>query len=232
MKLTWAQKKDIIEWDIVNWSKALNYCDQFINDLNGKKVLVIGDKNGGLSLYFALRNATVYATDLNGVSINAKELHTSYNVLNRVIYGCADFLHLEYPSNEFDIVAFKSVLGALRTKENQITAIAESHRVLKSEGLLVFSENLDASWLHQILRKKFVKWAKYWRYLNVNEVEELFGSFPERHFAQFGFFGTLGRSELQRTLLGLLDTVTNPVISKKYLYILAGVLKKVIIKSV
>lgn len=123
--------RDIIEWDVKNWSVILEFWNKSINtlDKNNKiKALELGSRNGGLSLWLALNNIETICTDLN-VSIKAKELHTKYKVNNLISYDKVDITDIKFENDTFDIVIFKSVLGALKTKENQIKAINEIYRV-------------------------------------------------------------------------------------------------------
>ena len=58
MDYTQELKRDIIEWDIVNWWRFIEFIDQSGIGFEGKKILDIGGRNGGLSLYCALRGGT------------------------------------------------------------------------------------------------------------------------------------------------------------------------------
>ena len=100
------------------------------------------------------------------------------------------------------MVVFKSVIGALQTKERQLQAISEMHRVLAPGGLLLFAENLVGSQLHVRLRKRYVRWESSWRYIDIAGDLDLFDAFDEVEFETWGVFGALGRSERQRDLLG------------------------------
>ncbi len=217
---------DVFEWDVKNWSKSISFWQQHTNSLSGKKVLAVGENKGGLSLYFALQGCNVLCTDLNGVQDSAKEKHAKYNLAGLISYDSASVLNLPYKTASFDIVTFKSVLGALRTKEAQITAMRELHRVLKPGGLLLFAENLTASFIHRYFRKRFIKWAEYWRYLNWNELNEICSMFTTNTFYSAGFFGTFGRNEIQRRILSFLDLLFEKLIPAGYRYIVFGICKK------
>ena len=43
-------KKEIIEWDVINWGKFIDFIESANIDFNGKKVLEVGARDGGLSL--------------------------------------------------------------------------------------------------------------------------------------------------------------------------------------
>ena len=74
---------------------------------------------------------------------------------------------LPIQTEAFDLVIFKSVLGALRTKQRQEQALGEIYRVLRPGGVLLFAENLVGSSLHARLRSRFVPWEGGWRYLDM-----------------------------------------------------------------
>ena len=84
--------RDIVEWDTKNWWRAIEFWG--INEeksLKGKKVLDIGGRNGGLSLYWALRGADVICSDLNESGFEqAKKLQKKYGVEKRVSYERID----------------------------------------------------------------------------------------------------------------------------------------------
>ena len=58
---------DIVEWDIRNWWRAIEYWEEThqFDDVKGKGVLDIGGRGGGLSLYWALKGAAVICSDVN-----------------------------------------------------------------------------------------------------------------------------------------------------------------------
>ena len=226
-----AQKYlDIIEWDVANWRKALNYWDQEIPEpLEGRRALEIGARNGGLSLYLALRGCEVVCSDLKEPTQKARELMARYGVSDRVTYESIDILNIPYPDNTFDCVAFKSVLGnvgAYDAKERQKRAIDEIYRVLKSNGLLFFAENLRGAAVHMFFRRKFVKWGGAFRYLTIEEMKEFTSQFSAFHYRTYGFLGCFGRSEIQRRALSLLDWAIDPFLKAQSKYIIYGYARK------
>jgi hypothetical protein len=58
-KLTSTNRTDIIQWDIENWSKCLDFWDDNIDLKSPKKVLALGERQGGMSLYFGLNGHQV-----------------------------------------------------------------------------------------------------------------------------------------------------------------------------
>jgi len=216
--------KDIFEWDVVNWSKALDIWK--LEKTPKGKALTIGERGGGLSLFLAKKNFQVICTDLNPFPESTKAMHIHFKVDQQITYQKEDVLKLSFPDNTFDCVMFKSVIGALSNKENQVQSIAEIYRVLKPGGRLLFAENLNASKLHQKLRKRFIKWNIYWRYLKWSEDLDLFDKFEHTTFQTHGFLAVFGRSEKQRNFLGRIDAVLRPIIPKRMRYILMGVCRK------
>lgn len=218
--------KDIIQWDIKNWSRCLPYWEQFIDHDQPKKVLALGEREGGLSLYFALNGHDVICSDFNPMPDSTKELHEQYKVADRISCKNINMTSIDLPDESVDIVVFKSVLGALGDAKDQEKAIAEIHRVLKKDGTFLFAENLTGSGLHRYLRKKFVNWGKRWRYIKNSEMLHWGNKFRSKETNAFGVIGLFGRSENQRKKFASIDRVITPLAPKKWRYILFGVMKK------
>ncbi len=218
--------KDFFQWDVKNWSKALPVWEKNVDWSKCKNALAIGERDGGLSLWLAKKGINVTCTDLNGPSDAAKKMHELYEVNHLVTYDSANAMELKYPDASFDLVVFKSVIGALSTSENQQKAINEMYRVLKPGGFLIFAENTSASSLHKFARNKFIKWSVYWRYLEIPNDLTFFQPFKYVDKKMTGFFAAFGRSEGQRKFLSYLDGFFNPIIPDKWKYILIGVYQK------
>jgi len=219
--------KDIIDWDIENWSKALVYWERKI-DLENKnfKCLELGGRKGGLTLWLSLKGNQVICSDIENPETEAGPIHKKYNVNTQ--YQAIDASNIPY-QNYFDVVAFKSILGGISRNNNNALkqkVINEIHKSLKENGVFLFAENMESSFLHKFLRKKFVSWGAEWNYLKVNELENLFSSFKSVDFITIGFLGAFGRSEVQRNLLGKLDRFIEKFIPKSKRYILIGIAKK------
>lgn len=223
---TREQKNDVFEWDVVNWSTALDHWSACLGELSGKRVLTVGDRRGGLALAFALLGARVTCTDAAGVEAHARELHDRHNITDRVDYDEMDVTDIPFDEEAFEYVSFKSLLGALGRGDEQATAIRELHRVLKTDGWLLFAENLQGSLLHQRLRHRFVEWSDQWRYLKYGERDDLFRVFDERFFRTHGFLGTLGRTPRQRNVLGHFDSIVSRMLPARWQYILMGRCRK------
>ena len=98
--------KDIVEWDIINWSEAIWYWEKKVefSDKN-YKCLELGGRSGGLSLWLAHKNFEVICSDLEDPKEVASKLHNKYQNLN-IGYEPINALDIPY-NNEFDIITFK-----------------------------------------------------------------------------------------------------------------------------
>jgi len=220
--------KDIVQWDIKTWAKALPFWENNVAIKKEMKALAIGEREGGMSLWLALKGVNVTCTDYNDFPEETSQLHKRHKVNEKIVYDKGvDVTDLSmYPKNSFDIVVFKSVLGALSKKERQQKAFDEMRRVLKPGGAILFAENSKGSKLHVSLRKKFIKWSSYWRYLDYNKDQDLFASFSSVKLTTKGFFATFGRSEKQRKALATFDSVIQPILPPSLNYVIFGVLTK------
>ena len=219
--------QDIIQWDVVHWSKALPFWEKFIPKQGaGKIAAAFGEREGGISLWLAQKGFTVNCSDYHDNLSLAKALHQEYNVDDLIQYSQQDISQTTFESNYFDVVVFKSVLGALGDKKQQEKAIKELHRILKPGGVLIFAENLQATKTHQYLRKKFTSWGDRWRYIKPNEIKEMFSCFSECNFSYNGFIATFGRNENRRKLLSKIEYPFLKLIPNSWKYILFGVCMK------
>ena len=214
---------DVIEWDVDSWSQALVLWDQVLQSRAAPQtVLEIGSRHGGLSLYFAIKGYRVVCSDIGGPAADAAALHDRYAVGSSITYADVDVTAIPYPDATFDIVAFKSVLGAIRVQtalDPPRAAMLEIHRVLKPGGLLLFAENLAASPLHGWLRGRFTRWGVNWQYPTAAELRSLLDGFASAELETTGFLAALGRSERQRHTLHKVDRAILPLIPWDYRYI-------------
>ncbi|CEG13959.1 conserved hypothetical protein [groundwater metagenome] len=226
--------KDIVEWDVKNWSNGLKYWEKETRlDLSKCRALEIGARNGGCSLWLALHGCSVVCSDLNGPTEKAKKIHKKYGVSNLIEYASVDVTNIPYEDNTFDIVIFKSVIGGVGRddhKERQTTAFREINRVLKHSGELFFAENLDASSLHKFIRKtimgKFRKyrWTTSWRWINLDELEEFLSPFSSVKYATYGFFGAFHLHIYPIGIfLGTIDKFIEQFTPKSWKYIAFGI---------
>jgi SAM-dependent methyltransferase len=230
MQLTKTELAAFIEWDVRNWSSALDFwLAHTTQKISTCSALELGTRNGGLSLWMALQGARVVSSDVALPGQTALEMHQNHGVSHLVQYEAINATNIPYTMS-FDVVMFKSVLGAIGRfggKQGQSNAVKEMHKALKKDGELFFAENLIGCWAHQLLREKFVRRGNTWRYVSIEEMEEFLRPFSEVHYRTFGFIGALGRSELQRNVLSILDkSVFNVAVPDRWKYIIVGVAKK------
>lgn len=211
-----------LEWDVVNWRRALAFLESDLQEGNGRTALEIGGRNGGLSLLLAKYGWQVTCSDLNGPSDKALELHQTAGVTDRIDYSELDILHPQ-TKERFDLVIFKSVMGGVtsRSDEDRIQMVRNIHGLLEPGGKLLFIENLSGNAIHRWLRKRFVQWGNRWNYLPYVAVPGLLSDFDDVRFESFGLFGLLGRRESHRKLLGRLDALLERIVPPSWRYIIA-----------
>jgi SAM-dependent methyltransferase len=180
-------------------------------------------------MWLASEGAFVTCSDLNGPRPGVRERHLAAGFMGRIEYASVDASDIQY-EQEFDVVVFKSVLGAIGdpcTAVTQARAVAQMHKALKSGGELLFAENLAASPIHSFFRRKFVKWGRTWRYPTIEEMLGFLAPFSGVSYSTLGFAGTFGRTESQRGLLGEFDRLLlNRLVPSGWRYIMAGVARK------
>lgn len=222
-------KNDIIQWDIKSWSKALDYWDSNIEWSKIKNGLEIGGRQGGLSLWLALKGIDTVCSDLKDVKTTAEQLHLRHNITSLIKYQDIDATNIPY-ENHFDVIVFKSIIGGIGSNDNyeiQQKVFKEIYKALKPGGKLLFAENLVASKFHQRLRKRFVNWGNSWRYVSIKEMEEFLKDFSSFDIQTTGVLGTFGRNESQRNFLATLDKIMlNKACPDNWKYISFGIAEK------
>jgi SAM-dependent methyltransferase len=218
--------KDIIVWDVVNWSKAINFWERNASVSNKDyNCLELGSSRGGMSLWLALSGNNVLCTDLNGPEEDARHIHSKYNCSSRISYDSLDVTKMPF-ENQYDVIIFKSIIGGIcgSTKIDKATILNKIHKALKPGGKLLFAENLESTLLHKALRKKYG--TKDWDFLKIDEINQVFSSYRKLDYTTVGFFGCMGRNEPQRNLLGKIDNMLSWAIPDKSKYILIGIAEK------
>lgn len=221
--------KDIIQWDVKSWSKALSYWDSNIEWDKVQNALELGGREGGLSLWLALKGKTTVCSDLKDVKNTAEHLHLRHNISSLIKYQDIDATNIPYENN-FDVIVFKSIIGGIGRNDNyeiQQKVFKEIYKALKPGGKLLFAENLIASSFHQRMRKRFVNWGSTWRYVSIKEMEEFLKDFSSYKINTTGILGTFGRNERQQNLLSTIDElILNKVCPNNWKYISYGVAEK------
>lgn len=219
-----------IEWDIPTWSRAIIFWRRNLNLMkigHQHLALEIGGRRGGLSYFIANEyNCNVICSDINNPISIAKPLHDSYNSALNISYQQENCLKLSFEDEKFDIIIFKSVIGALGKKEFQQQAVKEMWRCLKPGGKLLFAENSKSSILHQFLRKYFTKWNHYWYYPTVEEMEQYLSIFSNVSMKSTGFFSLFVRNVKLNILVSGLDRIIEKLIPNKLKYTVYGIATK------
>lgn len=227
--MTQKRTKDIMQWDVKSWSKALSYWESNIVWDKVQNGLELGGREGGLSLWLARKGKTVVCSDLKNVKETAQQLHLQYNISSHITYQDIDATDIPY-ENYFDIIVFKSIIGGIGRNDNydiQQKVFNEIYKALKPGGKLLFAENLKASSFHQRVRKRFVNWGSSWRYVSINEMREFLKDFSNCEIKTTGILGTFGRNERQRILLSSMDKlILNKICPENWKYICYGIAEK------
>lgn len=217
-----------VEWDIPTWRRAVEYWEEEVtaNDLNVRYGLELGSRHGGLSYFFAKKfKSKLICSDYNGPSEQAKSLHHRTGTASQIQYAKIDATSIDFPDNTFDFIIFKSMLGAIGSKnnfQNMEKALAEMHRTLKPGGVLFFAENLKGSQLHQFARSKFVKWGNRWHYLSLEEMTNLLSIFSRAEIKTTGFTSAFCKTpQAINALLSHIDT-TLTFLPPRYNYVSFG----------
>ena len=194
--------KDIIEWDILNWSQLVEYWEPIVNTFpSTSRVLTIGERNGGMTLWLALKGFQVVCTDREGPTSHAVELHKQYGVSDLITYSSFDLVAENDDFVKYDLVVAKSVLGGIKTNykdsntrnvQAQKLAIANMHKLLNTGGHVLIAENMKGSWLLNFLRKCTGR-HKGWYYFTEKELHKLFGIFSGLEIRSFGVIPTVFR---------------------------------------
>lgn len=221
--------RDIVQWDVNTWKKAISYWESKLDWGKIENGLELGGREGGLSLWMALKGKKVICSDLSDVQKNAEPLHKKYGVESHIEYRDIDAANIPY-ENHFDVILFKSILGGIGRNDNYVLqkkVLREIHKALKPGGKLLFAENLIASTLHQKLRKKYINWGDSWRYLSIPELNEMLKDFHHYEIKTTGVLGTFGRTEKQRSILAGFDQLFfNAVSPKSWKYVAYGIAEK------
>lgn len=219
----------IFQWDVRNWSKAIECWEQSIREQQKGLALELGGREGGLSLWLASKGFQVICSDLSGAKETAQPFHQKMGITSQINYADLDAANIPF-ENHFDVIIFKSIIGGIGRNDNkeiQREVFTQIHKALKPGGKLLFAENLTASPLHRFFRKRFTKWSAYWRYLTLDEVNEFLAPFTNYEIHTTGFAGTFGRNEKQKNILAAVDErLLNKLMPQHWKYIAYGTATK------
>lgn len=183
-----------------NWSELIRHWQPILDTLpRSSKVLAIGERNGGLSLWLALLGFDVVCSDLKEPTEAAIALHKKYSVAHKIQYKQFDVVNSTEDEAQYDIVIAKSVLGglkAIKTKSAtrnfsvQQQAVQNINQLLVTGGYFFSAENLQGGRLTKWLRR-ISKKDKGWRHLSYKELGDLFIGFTLVQIKTFGILPTL-----------------------------------------
>lgn len=220
---------DILQWDVTTWSVALRYWEKDVDWNKVQNALELGGREGGLSLWFALKGKPVICSDLLNTKATAEALHKKYNITLLISYEDINATAIPY-ENTFDVIVFKSIIGGIGYGDNkaaQQAAFDQIYKALKPGGKLLFAENLTATWLHRKLRSRFVGWGSAWRYITEEELYGFLGKFSSKSVLTTGVVAVFGRTEGQKQLLSWFDRyLFNWIFPSNWKYVGYGVAVK------
>lgn len=227
--------QDIIEWDVLNWSRLMRYWQPVLEQLpRDAKVLAIGERNGGISLWLALMGFHVTCTDITDVALSAGALHKKYNLTGLIDYRRLDIVNDAWQPEQFDVIIGKSVIGGVkptrdRSSSRNFEALEQAmhniHRLLKPGGYFFSAENLEGSVFNRIARRR-LKGGKGWYYLSLKELDKLFTPFRLAQTKTFGILPTFFSSKAVNLFMYFINRCLQPVLPESSKYIAFTIAKK------
>lgn len=222
-----ATVSEIFDWDVVTWSRALPLWEASVGpSLSGLRGLEVGACGGGLSLWMAAKGCSVVCSYHDESMDDAKALHRTHRVAERVTYEPIDATGMTY-HERFDVIMLKSVLGGIAAwgrLDRAREAVRRIHLALKPGGVLLFAENAIGTPLHRLPR--WMKRGGSWRYIGVDEMRAMLAGFSEVRLETTGFLAGYGLSEGQRALLGRLDASFCHHLPASWHYLMYGVARR------
>lgn len=209
---------DIIEWDVLNWSRLISYWQPVLQGIpHNSKVLAIGERNGGLSLWLALQGFDVVCSDIKEPTQKAIDLHRKYNVANKITYQQLDIVNDSIIPDSYDVIIAKSVIGGLKEKPSdaatrnfsvQQKAVHNIHTLLKPGGYFFSAENLTGNFLTRTARQRSGK-NHGWRYLHYKELHTLFQRYDVVKIKTFGILPTFFQSGIMNETMYAFNRLLN-----------------------
>ncbi len=229
MDMDKALLNEIVGWDVNLWARAIDFWDQHLPANNSHiNCLDIGAREGGLSLWLAMKGFDVICSDVSDIEQSASVLHKKYSYTGSIKYADLNAMELK-ELNTYDIIIFKSVLGAIGSF-HQPEAIQQSiqniYDALKPGGKLLFAENLKSTFVHQMARKYFTHWGARWYYPTFGNMMDWLSIFQTVNYQCSGWLSAFGRNEAQRKLLSKTDHLVEKIVPESKRQIMYGVAQK------
>lgn len=170
-------KKDLCwyaNWRPRIWSKVIG--DTFTHfgwqNLQGKKILEIGYRDGRMAVMFARHGAQYLGYEIeNGSSTLAKETAAKMGVLASTQFQVGDFFELD---ETFDYVFVKSVLYHIREEEMYRKWLKKINTLLAPGGKFIALENAIGLGSNHWIRKNLLKRKYINSLLYSPHVEQMF----------------------------------------------------------
>ena len=149
---------------VIEWREIL----RLLHPQNGERVLDVACGNGSLSLKIAKKGCQVHGIDMSTYSIGKAKSIGSKQGCDFLI---ADAEYLPYESESFDKIVCSS---SLEHFGNDVKALKEMSRVLKSDGILVLTTDSSTYPMKEALRSKHKTRYHVVNYYNSEQISERF----------------------------------------------------------
>jgi len=195
-----------------------------MKNFKGKKILEFGSGRGELSIAVSKLGGKVTGIDIGGDLVELAKKTANLNKAE-CRFSVGSVVELNFEDESFDFVIGNAILHHL--SENELKkAVAESYRVLKRNGVAIFSEPVENSFIFNFIQNLLPvgdpessqfrpsilqrrKWKNYVeksddRSLSVSELKSAKGDFQKVYFEYSGMLVRLGRIiHNQKIIFGL-----------------------------
>ena len=159
-------------------------------DIKSGAILDAGCGNGVYSLTLGLSDSIVYGVDSSDKAISQCRRMSEEMGADNVSFYKADILKLPFGDNSFDRIIFSETMEHIREDKK---AIAELHRVLKPDGIMVMSVPGDI-----FINRQYMERVGHHRLYNMAKLQKLLGK-------KFEIISTAKRNRLLGQLAWLLN---------------------------
>jgi ubiquinone/menaquinone biosynthesis C-methylase UbiE len=219
-------RREVVQWDVPTWWRPMEYFGEVVRAraLQGKSVLELGARDGGTALYLAkFHGMSVVATDIDPIQSKCRALHERHGVSDLITYDVADATNLQFDDASFDAVVIKSVLGGIAAAagtQAMARAADEMRRVLRPGGVVLFAENLSASWFHRKARSARA-WSGEWHYPSLAEIESVFSRVGPPELKTTGFSAVFVPESFPRLkqVAASIDKCTERLVPRSWQYV-------------